>query len=157
MDVIDPAILRRLSCKFHVGLPDTAQREAIFHVILRDESVATDINYAALARATNGCSGDDIKEICRIAAMSALGTAIDGIPPSARGCPGLEDVGMGMTLRSITQADLAAAVRAHSVGKRGGDAMDAAFETVLAFAASQVNQGAAKGSKGGKSSSEDRS
>jgi SpoVK/Ycf46/Vps4 family AAA+-type ATPase len=71
-DTVDPAILRRLPCKIEIGLPTTVQREDILKVILRSENVSRDVNFATLALDTEGFSGDDLREMCKQAAMLAL-------------------------------------------------------------------------------------
>ncbi|KAI6182945.1 Mitochondrial sorting-like protein [Aphelenchoides bicaudatus] len=84
---VDAAILRRMPIKFHVQLPNETAREAIFETILRNEYVEPDVNYKKLAKLTHGHSGSDLKEICRIAAMSRLndadGSDVEWIEPAA--------------------------------------------------------------------------
>jgi len=56
--------------RFAVGLPDTQQRKGILRLILPDDF--SDTNVALLAESTSGCSGSDLKEICRDASMNPL-------------------------------------------------------------------------------------
>jgi len=67
---IDPAILRRMPKRFAVGLPDAEQRKRILRLMLPDNFSDTDV--AALADFTPGCSGSDLKELCRDASMIPL-------------------------------------------------------------------------------------
>jgi len=69
---IDKAILRRLPCRFHVGLPDVAQRISIFEIILAQEILCDDVEVVDLATYTEGYTGSDIKELCRLAALQCL-------------------------------------------------------------------------------------
>jgi len=69
---IDHAILRRLPCRFFVGLPQEEQRCAILNVILSKESLSEDVDISEIACLTNGYSGSDLKELCRLAALQCL-------------------------------------------------------------------------------------
>jgi len=75
-DTIDTAILRRLPRKFEVGLPTLKQREAILGIILSHEIIDADVDITALARDTDNFSGDDLKEMCKAAAMLALESGV---------------------------------------------------------------------------------
>jgi SpoVK/Ycf46/Vps4 family AAA+-type ATPase len=70
---IDEAILRRMPKKFPVPLPNAAQRNRIFKLILKDTKLDQsrfDLDY--LVRLSAGLSGSDIKEACRDAAMGPM-------------------------------------------------------------------------------------
>uniref|UniRef100_A0A1A8F7E4 Outer mitochondrial transmembrane helix translocase n=3 Tax=Nothobranchius korthausae TaxID=1143690 RepID=A0A1A8F7E4_9TELE len=66
---MDPAILRRMPATFHVGLPNTKQREEILRLILAGENLSNAINLKEIAEKTEGYSGSDLRELCRDAAM----------------------------------------------------------------------------------------
>lgn len=66
---LDKAILRRMPAQFHIGLPSEDQRLKILQLILRQEKLSTDVEYAQLARMTNGYSGSDLREMCRNASV----------------------------------------------------------------------------------------
>lgn len=66
---LDKAILRRMPAQFHIGLPSEDQRLKILQLILRQEKLATDVEFAQLARMTNGYSGSDLREMCRNASV----------------------------------------------------------------------------------------
>lgn len=66
---VDPAILRRMPTTFHVGLPNTRQREDILRLILDGENLSNAINLKEIAEKTEGYSGSDLRELCRDAAM----------------------------------------------------------------------------------------
>ncbi|XP_038129516.1 ATPase family AAA domain-containing protein 1-A isoform X2 [Cyprinodon tularosa] len=66
---VDPAILRRMPATFHVGLPNTRQREDILRLVLAGENLSNAINLKEIAEKTEGYSGSDLRELCRDAAM----------------------------------------------------------------------------------------
>ncbi|XP_003974748.1 outer mitochondrial transmembrane helix translocase isoform X1 [Takifugu rubripes] len=66
---LDPAILRRMPAMFHVGLPNTRQRQDILRLILAGENMSNAINLKEIAEKTKGYSGSDLRELCRDAAM----------------------------------------------------------------------------------------
>jgi SpoVK/Ycf46/Vps4 family AAA+-type ATPase len=58
---LDDAVLRRLPCRLLVDLPNQAAREAILKIMLRDETLAPDVNLPVLAARTSKYSGSDLK------------------------------------------------------------------------------------------------
>ncbi|KAF7650231.1 hypothetical protein LDENG_00129130 [Lucifuga dentata] len=66
---VDPAILRRMPTTFHVGLPNSRQRQEILRLILAGENLSNTINLKEIAERTDGYSGSDLRELCRDAAM----------------------------------------------------------------------------------------
>ncbi|KAJ3735941.1 P-loop containing nucleoside triphosphate hydrolase protein [Lentinula guzmanii] len=66
---IDSAIFRRLPKRFAVTLPDLHQRMKILKLMLQDVSLSLELSIEILARASEGLSGSDLKELCRAAAM----------------------------------------------------------------------------------------
>ncbi len=83
-ELLDPALLRpgRFDLQVYVPLPDEEARQRIFGVHLRRTPLAGDVDLADLAARTEGCSGAEIAEICRLAALYALrevGFAAEGI------------------------------------------------------------------------------
>eukprot|EP00064_Thunnus_orientalis_P003714 superscaffoldBa00000315_g3725 len=66
---VDPAILRRMPATFHVGLPNTRQRQDILKLILAGENLSNAINLKEIAEKTESYSGSDLRELCRDAAM----------------------------------------------------------------------------------------
>jgi transitional endoplasmic reticulum ATPase len=73
-DLLDPALLRpgRFDLQVYVPLPDQAARQRIFQVHLQRTPLAQGVNLTDLAAQTEGRSGADIAEICRLAALYAL-------------------------------------------------------------------------------------
>jgi SpoVK/Ycf46/Vps4 family AAA+-type ATPase len=61
---LDPAFLSRMSEQIHVGLPDVAGRERILAVHLRRTPLDGDVDLHALAQASEGASGRDLKSTC---------------------------------------------------------------------------------------------
>jgi transitional endoplasmic reticulum ATPase len=107
LELLDPAVLRpgRFDHLVRVPLPDAAARRAIFAVHLRGKPLADDVDAAELALATDGFSGADVAEVCRLAAWRALSAA------------GFEAEGLRLAM-----ADLAAAVEETraAIAGRGG-------------------------------------
>ncbi|KAK3385826.1 P-loop containing nucleoside triphosphate hydrolase protein, partial [Podospora didyma] len=69
---IDDAIYRRLPHMLHMGLPNAADRKAIFDIYLKEEQVGDDVDVAALANnSTKGFSGSDVRTLCVQAALAA--------------------------------------------------------------------------------------
>ncbi|KAK3606626.1 hypothetical protein CHS0354_011959 [Potamilus streckersoni] len=68
---VDAAILRRMPCMFKIGMPGRQQRSEILSIILANEEIA-DIDYPLLGEKTEGFSGSDLKEACRIAAINTV-------------------------------------------------------------------------------------
>ncbi|KAG7218032.1 hypothetical protein INR49_020695 [Caranx melampygus] len=54
--------------RFHINQP-VGQREQILRLILENESVDSSVNFADVARETDGFSGSDLREMCRDAAL----------------------------------------------------------------------------------------
>ena len=77
-DIIDPAIMRpgRLDQLIYIPLPDEPARASIFKAQMRKNAVNPNVNYDALAHATEGYSGADIGEICTRAKKIALKRAL---------------------------------------------------------------------------------
>lgn len=69
---VDKAILRRMPRTFRIGLPNRSQRESILRALLRNENIEGGYDLAAVAAATEGYSGNDLQELCRNAAMTAM-------------------------------------------------------------------------------------
>ena len=73
-ELLDPALLRpgRFDYQVEVPLPDSAARSAIFQVHLANKPVESGIDLRELIERTDGFSGAEISESCRLAAMKAL-------------------------------------------------------------------------------------
>jgi SpoVK/Ycf46/Vps4 family AAA+-type ATPase len=73
-DIIDTALLRpgRIDRMVYVGPPDRAAREQILTRNLRDVPCADSVDVAALAVATDGCSGAEVVAVCREGALQAM-------------------------------------------------------------------------------------
>ena len=69
---LDAAILRRMPTRYHVPLPNAAQRVKIFELVLANEVLDVDVNLEELANKTATHTGSDINEICRQAAMQRI-------------------------------------------------------------------------------------
>ncbi|VDK65957.1 unnamed protein product [Anisakis simplex] len=75
---VDNAILRRMPARFYVPLPDTNSRAEILRVLLRDEPKSSKIDFERVAGRAGGMSGSDLKEVCRLAMLRGVKSAIAG-------------------------------------------------------------------------------
>ena len=67
---VDKAILRRMPSQIQIKLPQLENRKEILRRILRNtEKKDPDIDINYIASKTEGFSGSDLRELCRIAAM----------------------------------------------------------------------------------------
>ena len=69
---LDDAVLRRLSRRILVDLPNADNRARILRVILHDEELPPAFDYAALAQKTEGYSGSDLRNLCTVAAHQPI-------------------------------------------------------------------------------------
>lgn len=74
---LDDAVLRRLPRRLLVDLPDQAGRESILRILLKDDSVANDVDFSEIARLTPNYSGSDLKNVARAAAERLLRRVCD--------------------------------------------------------------------------------
>ncbi|KAK0179909.1 hypothetical protein PV327_005612 [Microctonus hyperodae] len=66
---LDRAILRRMPATFHIRLPSEEQRTEILELILLREPISADVDPVKLSKLTEGFSGSDLHELCRIASL----------------------------------------------------------------------------------------
>lgn len=66
---LDPAILRRVPSRIHIGLPSLEARHRIFQICLADELLHPDVDLSYLAERSEGYSGSDIHTVCVQAAL----------------------------------------------------------------------------------------
>jgi len=102
---IDRAILRRLPCRFHIGLPELVQRKAILKIILAEEDLSEDVDFDKLASQTKGYAGSDLKEFCRYAALHCLRRQVIDID-----CATMDGVSHNNMFLSLEQNDFNSAV-----------------------------------------------
>ncbi len=80
---VDPALRRpgRFSKLLFLPPPDLESRKQIFKLGTKDRPLATDVDFAALSKNTDGYSSADIIQICDEAADIPLEEALAGKPP----------------------------------------------------------------------------
>lgn len=108
--VIDAAVLRRLPRKFHLSLPDAEARASILQLFLRPQlgasrdtpSDAPDVNCNVVARLTEGFSGSDLENLCKLAAHIPLREYLDAERDFVAGLVARKPTSM----RSITTRDV---------------------------------------------------
>ncbi|KAJ7109306.1 hypothetical protein C8R44DRAFT_802169 [Mycena epipterygia] len=69
---LDDAVLRRLPRRLLVDLPGEREREEILKILLRDETLGSDLDPKSLAKKTESFSGSDLKNLCVSAALDAV-------------------------------------------------------------------------------------
>lgn len=74
-DLVDPALMGRFEVVCAFELPTLPEREAIFAIKLGKAAPGLDLS--ALARASDGMSGEEIEGVCRRAAALALGSSVE--------------------------------------------------------------------------------
>ncbi|MFQ5653138.1 MAG: ATP-binding protein [Planctomycetota bacterium] len=76
---LDPAILRpgRFDEMIYVGLPDPPARLRILEIHLEGKPLAEDVDLVRLGELLDGCSGADLRNLCRKAADDAFLRAVD--------------------------------------------------------------------------------
>ena len=67
---LDEAILRRLTKRIYIPLPDRNARLQLFHLKMRGINVSNDIDYDFLVSKTENYNSDDIESVCKDAAMA---------------------------------------------------------------------------------------
>lgn len=86
-DIVDPAVLRpgRLDKILYVGLPAEPDRVDILRALTKNRSqppLAEDVDFATLARLTEGYTGADLAGLVRQASLQTLKDSIDACNPS---------------------------------------------------------------------------
>lgn len=84
VDVVDEAIVGRRLTPIELGLPDPAMRVQLIRLLCRDVKLAPDVNLRALATATEGMSGADLRRIRDEAGMKALSRTTRSRSPAER-------------------------------------------------------------------------
>jgi transitional endoplasmic reticulum ATPase len=79
-DLLDPALLRpgRFDFLLELPLPNLKDRENIFKIHTKGKPLDKDVDLKTLTKATEGCNGAEIEEVCRKAAFNALRSFING-------------------------------------------------------------------------------
>ncbi|KZT67710.1 AAA-domain-containing protein [Daedalea quercina L-15889] len=89
---LDDAVLRRLPRRLLVDLPGEKEREEILKILVRDETLAEDVDLKTLAKRTESFSGSDLKHLCVAAVLDAVKERVE-VPWRAShttGAPGAE-------------------------------------------------------------------
>lgn len=76
---LDEALRRRLEKRVHVPLPDARAGGALLRSALAGLPLAPGVDFAALASATAGYSGDDLAGVCRDAALGGVRRLVAGL------------------------------------------------------------------------------
>ncbi|KAM7270207.1 hypothetical protein ACFE04_029421 [Oxalis oulophora] len=74
---LDDAVIRRLPRRIYVDLPDAENRKKILKIFLAQENVTPNFQFDELAKATEGYSGSDLKNLCIAAAYRPVQELLD--------------------------------------------------------------------------------
>lgn len=77
LDAMDAAVRSRFAKQIEIGLPDEAGRAALLRALLAGRPVAEDLDLAALAAQTEGCSGRDLSERVAAAFQRAVSRTLE--------------------------------------------------------------------------------
>ena len=83
---------------------DAEARNALVNINVRGVEVASDVDFDALARRTEGYSGDDITNVCRDAAMNGMRRKIVGKRPEEIRAMSKEEVAAPITMEDMNEA-----------------------------------------------------
>lgn len=104
---LDRAILRRMPAAFHVPMPSTPQREQILQLILDNEPLSEEVQISTIAKSTEGFSGSDLHELCRMASVYRVRDYMRNAPSAKHSAPQNEGEEVYHdALRPITMEDL---------------------------------------------------
>lgn len=70
LDDLDKALIRRLPHAVKFPLPNLSARMRLFRLFLDSDDIDSTVDVSALARATDGLTGSDIRDICGEAALA---------------------------------------------------------------------------------------
>jgi cell division protease FtsH len=116
-DVLDPALLRpgRFDRRVTVLPPDRVGREAILNVHTRGVPLARDINLGAIASATPGLVGADLRNLVNEAALTAAHRNRDAVT-KADFFEALEKITLGAARKLVMSVDDRKRVAYHEAG-----------------------------------------
>jgi len=106
LDIIDEAVAGRRLVSIEVGLPDPTLRLKLLRLLCHSVKLSSDVNLRAIAAATEGMSGADLKRIRDAAGMKALNR-------SARSRSTPSRTTRTPPKAAITMADLTSALDVH--------------------------------------------
>uniref|UniRef100_A0A2S2NP14 Katanin p60 ATPase-containing subunit A1 n=1 Tax=Schizaphis graminum TaxID=13262 RepID=A0A2S2NP14_SCHGA len=101
---IDEALRRRLEKRIYIPLPNSAGREALLRINLRDVKVEPDVNLTEIATKLKGYSGADITNVCRDASMMSMRRKIAGLKPDQIRLLAKEEVDLPVSFQDFNEA-----------------------------------------------------
>lgn len=101
---IDEALRRRLEKRIYIPLPNSAGREALLRINLRDVKVEPDVNLTEIATKLKGYSGADITNVCRDASMMSMRRKIAGLKPDQIRQLAKEEVDLPVSFQDFNEA-----------------------------------------------------
>ncbi|KAK9815628.1 hypothetical protein WJX72_007089 [[Myrmecia] bisecta] len=101
---IDEALRRRLEKRIYIPLPGQPEREELLHINLKDVEVEPAVDFAELAKISEGYSGDDLTNVCRDAAMNGMRRLVAGKSPDEIKALRVEEVHSPVQMADFLQA-----------------------------------------------------
>ncbi|KAI4971298.1 hypothetical protein ZWY2020_002212 [Hordeum vulgare] len=114
---LDEAILRRFTQIFEIGVPSRSERSKILQVILKGESVESNIDYDYIASLCEGFTGSDILELCKQAAFYPIREILNSEKDGTR----------ANSPRALRQSDLEKALSTSRKGKKAASGAASGF------------------------------
>lgn len=118
---LDDAVIRRLSRRVYVPLPDAQTRTSLISALFKGPVALAAADLQRIVHATEGYSGSDLAELCRDAALGPVRAPSPGeaqpLPSSDALCTQLRELGDGVArvradaVRAVTWRDFEQALR----------------------------------------------
>jgi SpoVK/Ycf46/Vps4 family AAA+-type ATPase len=107
---LDEAVLRRLSRRVLVDLPNFATRLNILQVLLKGNRLDSSVNLTKIAQTLDGYSGSDIREICREAVVRVCNIKAKELTENSTSMDVVHVI-QNTPLRPVSAADFDAAIK----------------------------------------------
>ncbi|XP_039289494.1 katanin p60 ATPase-containing subunit A-like 1 isoform X2 [Nilaparvata lugens] len=101
---IDEALRRRLEKRIYIPLPNSAGREALLKINLREVQLEASVDLRDIATRLKGYSGADITNVCRDASMMSMRRKIAGLKPEQIKQLAKEELDLPVSTQDFTEA-----------------------------------------------------
>lgn len=101
---IDEALRRRLEKRIYIPLPNSAGREALLKINLREVQLESGVDLRDIATRLKGYSGADITNVCRDASMMSMRRKIAGLRPEQIKQLAKEELDLPVSTQDFTEA-----------------------------------------------------
>lgn len=134
---VDAAFRRRMPLTIQTIVPDEAARSDILRIYLKKENLSDGFSIAEIAAETDGFTGAELKELCRLVSLARLKAAVT--QTSINGTVSSESISLDQSvlLRPLTNAAFGAAL--HKMKKSGGTVNEFSGKSESASAAQALH------------------